>query len=399
LFHSSYTRGGSRFLVKGWAVKIQRDGQRRVFSLRGRTKREAALEARSIHDTIVAEGWEAALGRQTGQDQRGDRFPKTDARFWRQRLLSRRYRFPPAGESEKDFAAHIDYAGTGCYFPLGASDSAAAAAKARNIYQALLEQGWDRVCGQYSRELAVGFAWCANPVLWTYTTIHTLVAPSGLSLPPPAADARRVLIVESDAGIRRALEWCVNQQAGLCSVACESEKSFANAFDTHQPALVLLNRNLAARLGWESPRQVAPIRNQAPALAYWCAVDADGLFTSPPAGAEAYLFMRVKPERLLDPILHLGGRPNFSADDVLSRVRALYKVLLQPRSSKEESALATLTPREHHVLALVSEGCVDKEIAAALGISVWTVHGHIKSIFARLRVRTRTEAAIRYLEK
>jgi DNA-binding CsgD family transcriptional regulator len=42
---------------------------------------------------------------------------------------------------------------------------------------------------------------------------------------------------------------------------------------------------------------------------------------------------------------------------------------------------------------------VDKEIAQALGISAWTVHGHIKKIFERLGVRTRTEAVVRYLEK
>ena len=44
-------------------------------------------------------------------------------------------------------------------------------------------------------------------------------------------------------------------------------------------------------------------------------------------------------------------------------------------------------------------GCVDKEIAQAMGISVWTVHGHIKKVFEQLNVRTRTEAVIRYLEK
>jgi DNA-binding NarL/FixJ family response regulator len=51
------------------------------------------------------------------------------------------------------------------------------------------------------------------------------------------------------------------------------------------------------------------------------------------------------------------------------------------------------------VLALVSKGCLDKEIAQAMGISVWTVRGHIKRIFEALNVRTRTEAVIRYLEK
>ena len=62
-------------------------------------------------------------------------------------------------------------------------------------------------------------------------------------------------------------------------------------------------------------------------------------------------------------------------------------------------ALAKLTPRENEVLLLLSKGGVDKEIAQAMGISVWTVHGHIKKIFERLSVHTRTEAVIRYLEK
>jgi DNA-binding NarL/FixJ family response regulator len=61
--------------------------------------------------------------------------------------------------------------------------------------------------------------------------------------------------------------------------------------------------------------------------------------------------------------------------------------------------VARLTHREREVMELLSKGCVDKEIAQAMGISVWTVHGHIKSIFERLQVRTRTEAVIRFLEK
>ena len=40
-----------------------------------------------------------------------------------------------------------------------------------------------------------------------------------------------------------------------------------------------------------------------------------------------------------------------------------------------------------------------RTMAQAMGISVWTVHGHIKKIFERLGVRTRTEAVVRYLEK
>jgi DNA-binding NarL/FixJ family response regulator len=330
------------------------------------------------------------------QGRRGELYPKTDARFWRQRLLSRSFHFLPGGEPENHFAAQIEYAGTGGFFPLGPSE-AAAAAGAVKIYQALVERGWDFVCRRFPRELTVRLSWCANPVLRTYATIHTLVAPPAMIRPPAAADERRVLILESDAGIRRALEWCVDQQAGLCSVTCESEKSFDKAFDSHQPALVLLNQNMAARIGWQSPGQMGPLRNGVPALAYDCSADVGGFFSSRVAGTRGCLFMGVEPQHLLEPIPIQAGQMSFSADEILARVRALYKILLQPSSGRDISALATLTPRERHVLALVSEGRMDKEIAAALVISVWTVHDHIKSIFARLRVHTRTEAAVRYL--
>ena len=70
--------------------------------------------------------------------------------------------------------------------------------------------------------------------------------------------------------------------------------------------------------------------------------------------------------------------------------------LSTPESARET---ARLTQRERDILNLLSEGCLDKEIADALGISLWTVHSHLKKIYEKLGVHTRTEAAIRYLHK
>jgi len=61
--------------------------------------------------------------------------------------------------------------------------------------------------------------------------------------------------------------------------------------------------------------------------------------------------------------------------------------------------MAKLTPRENEILTLLAKGDLAKEIANTLGISIWTVHGHVKSIFEKFNVHTRTEAVVKFLQK
>ncbi len=327
---------------------------------------------------------------------------KTDNRYGNNRLILRRYRFPASGESEQVLAAYIVHAGTGYFFPMGTTDVKAAAWKADEIFRMAAKQGWSATCRRFSRELVVSFEWCMNPVLWTYTTIHTLVGKrAGLecNLLPTNPNRQRVLVVEWDAGIRRALCWCIDQQAGFVSFPCDSVKSFTRALALHKPRLVLLNRNLAGRIGFKSAGTISPIEPGVPALTYSVHADGDRMFVSTPGGAAGYLVKRVKPDRLLEPILKVANRSELLTEDFLVRVKYYFQELLQLHSSHDSLALAKLTHREREVMELLSKGCVDKEIAQTMGISVWTVHGHIKNIFERLHVRTRTEAVIRYLEK
>ena len=111
------------------------------------------------------------------------------------------------------------------------------------------------------------------------------------------------------------------------------------------------------------------------------------------------MLKRVEPASVLDPMLKAGKFTATSVEDILESVNLFFKGLLRPRAGQHSDSLSRLTPRENEVLLLLSKGCVDKEIAQAMGISLWTVHGHIKKLFDRLNVRTRTEAVIRYLEK
>lgn len=398
LFKNTYTRSGRRMKVEGWSVKIQHAGRRRTLTMGSPDREAAALEAKAIYETIVAEGWDVALeqGKQLGG------FPKTDPRFWKEQLLLRRYGFPAAGDPEHPLAARISHAGSSYFFPLGTGEPDAAGRLACRIYCAIVKQGWEAAGKLFPRELIVAFEWSADPILWTYTTVHTLVGRLAGIDPasgPVPTEAQRVLIVETDAGLRRALEWCINRQAGFCAVACESPEQFAAAAAACRPSLVLLNRSLAERMGIEFSGGLTPLKSGLLALAYSVSVDGDHMFVSTPGGAEGYILKRVQPTHLLDQMLPGGNVPGTDTEAHLAPAKLFFKGLLRPRSGQNVAALSKLTPRENEVLLLLSKGCVDKEIAQAMGISVWTVHGHVKKIFERLGVRTRTEAVIRFLEK
>jgi DNA-binding NarL/FixJ family response regulator len=338
----------------------------------------------------------------SGNNRTQEDFPKTHVGYWKERLLARRYRFPASGEAEGDLAAYVSDTQGGYFFPLGSADVETAAAKACRIYQMAKEQGWDDVCREFSRELIVSFEWCVNPVLWTYTTIHTLVgkrAEAPMDLPHANPNRHRVIVVESDEGIRQALCWSVDHQAGFVSVPCASPETFGQMLALHKPRMVLLNRKLAGAIGFQSAGTIAPVQPGVLATTYSVHVDGDQMFVSTPGGAAGYLVKRVPPDRLLEPVLKAVNRQDLTPEDLLLRVKYYFQQLLQLPSSQPNAALASLTPREREVLELLSKGYVDKEIAQAMGIGIWTVHDHIKNIFQRLHVRTRVEAAIRYIEK
>lgn len=66
-------------------------------------------------------------------------------------------------------------------------------------------------------------------------------------------------------------------------------------------------------------------------------------------------------------------------------------------STSLASDIGKLTGREQEVLELLSKGFLYKEISDQLGITLPTVKSHLKQIYEKLRVQTRTEAAVKFL--
>src|SRR5689334_18010476 len=99
IFKNTYVRNGQTREVRGWAVRLQWQGTRKTFSLRQPGRRAAAAEARQIHETLLRQGWDAALRlhrsfrfpEMTGAQSASDQALKEQPLYWNQRLMKRKY--------------------------------------------------------------------------------------------------------------------------------------------------------------------------------------------------------------------------------------------------------------------------------------------------------------------
>jgi DNA-binding NarL/FixJ family response regulator len=122
--------------------------------------------------------------------------------------------------------------------------------------------------------------------------------------------------------------------------------------------------------------------------------ESDLIFESLRAGANGYLLKKHMPSDLMTAIeeVQAGGAP--MSMPIARKVVAHFHRIARPVPAGDE-----LTAREHETLALLAQGLLYKEIGEKLGISYSTVRAHVRHIYEKLHVQSRTEATLKYLER
>lgn len=384
VYRNSYTRGGQQFRVRGWCVKVQLAGQRQTWRLQAKSREAAAAEAR---ERFLA-AREPLLATPMVSDER-------------LRLVRRPH--PAPGAPIGELALQWSGSGPADYYPLGTANPIVAGRRARRLHGQLIRDPLN-TRARVPRELTVALEWCSNPVVWTYFTFHSRPDSEDPS-PAPATNRRgprrAVAVVEPELGLRQALLLALNQHldfAGSTGFANASEALAGLAASRF--TLVLINQSLEGLSGAGFLDRLRVVAPSLPGLIYTTYPDSDRLFAATPGGASGYLLKRSSPDRFLEPLLPLSNDESLDQSSLASRARAWFqRVLGAPTPDRSAGELSRLTSRELEILALLSKGFVDKEIAQSLRISVWTVHGHAKNIYEKLGVHSRTEAAVKYLQK
>ena len=210
----------------------------------------------------------------------------------------------------------------------------------------------------------------------------------------PSTPEVRVAIVEDDPRVRETLARLVDRSPGFRCVSSHPSGEDALAALPHNPPdVVLMDINLPGMNGVECVRKVKDILAQTQVMMLTVYEDTDLIFRALAAGATGYLLKQTPPGELLAAIadVHRGGSPMTS--HIARKIVASFQQPVAPVPPETQ----TLSPREKEVLALLAQGFLYKEIADQLGVSYDTVHTHIRRIYEKLHVRSRTEAVALHL--
>jgi len=211
----------------------------------------------------------------------------------------------------------------------------------------------------------------------------------------------QVALVEDDPGVRANLAAMLNASPGFhCQAAYPDGMAALRGIAAAHPDVVLMDINLPGMLGPECVRQLQKIAPGLPVLMLTVYDDSEQIFNSLVAGATGYLLKRTPKDKLIEAIreINSGGAP--MSRQIARRVVRFFREIEQmPATTPRAPELQTLTEKEERVLAGLAKGLAYKEIADVLNIGFETVRTHVRSIYEKLHVHSRTEAVLKYLGK
>ena len=205
----------------------------------------------------------------------------------------------------------------------------------------------------------------------------------------------RISIVDDNDQIREGLSVLINGSTGFqCVATYATAENALKYLPAQKPDVVLMDIQLPGMSGIECVRELKRLLPDLQIMMLTVYEDDDNVFKSIVAGASGYVLKKTPPSELMDAVsdLHNGGSP--MSDRIARKVVQAYQQMGQ--SSRETE---NLTQRESEILSYVAKGFQDKEIAEKFFLSSETVRTHLRNIYKKLRVRSRTEATLKYLHK
>jgi DNA-binding NarL/FixJ family response regulator len=158
----------------------------------------------------------------------------------------------------------------------------------------------------------------------------------------------------------------------------------------HAPDVVVMDIRLPGRNGVEATREIVEKYPDVKVIILTSYADEDILFDAIAAGAAGYVLKQIGSDDLVRALEQVGRGESLLDPAVTQKV---FQRVRQDARKAEDAAFGALTEQELNILALVTEGMTNKEIAAKVFLSEKTVRNYVSSILSKLDVSSRAEAA------
>jgi DNA-binding NarL/FixJ family response regulator len=208
-----------------------------------------------------------------------------------------------------------------------------------------------------------------------------------------AAKTIKVTVIEDQREIREGLRALIDGTAGFESAgAFRSVEEALQGIAAHDPDVILTDLGLPGMSGIEG---IPPIRESCPdakILVLTVYDDDDRVFAALCAGASGYLLKKTPPARLLDSIKEAVGGGGPMSPEIAHRVISLFRDFRPPLPETHD-----LTPHELRLLKLLAEGHNYKTAAREFNVSANTIAFHIKHVYEKLHVHSKSQAVAKAL--
>ncbi len=201
----------------------------------------------------------------------------------------------------------------------------------------------------------------------------------------------RVMLVDDHALFRQGLRRLLEDQPDfeIVGEAATGREAVERASEI-MPDVILMDIYMPEGDGLEATRAIRARLPYARIVMLTVSDEDHNLFEAIKVGAHGYVLKKIEPRELYETVRSAARGEAPLSPQMAPRLIAEFARLASQGGGSEVDAL---TPREHDVLAAVAQGLSNKEIAASLGLSEYTVRNHLRNIMEKLHLRNRTEAA------
>lgn len=189
-------------------------------------------------------------------------------------------------------------------------------------------------------------------------------------------------------GLKQLLE--LEEDITVIAQSGDGEETVKKALE-YNPDVILLDINMPSMNGIEVLRRLKDLGTMSKIIMLTIHQDREYLFETMKIGADGYVLKDSDADSLIKAIRDVNMGKTYIQPSIASM---LVEGLEEKDSNKELDKIRQLTKREYEVLSLIAEGLSNKDIADKLFISEKTVKNHVSSIFKKLDVNDRIQAAI-----